>query len=207
MLKHEKRAKRQGFSFIIGIDEAGRGPLAGPVVASAVALNNSNFSQEIRDSKKLSAFQRELAFDEIFTNAYVGIGIMNESIIDSQNILEATYFAMNSAVIHLISKLPKSLTTPKKFSEKVCLLIDGNRFKTDLPYQYKTIIQGDNMSLSIACASIVAKVARDRILMAYDRIFPEYGFGKHKGYPTQEHRQAIRKYGLSSIHRKSFHFS
>ena len=160
---------------------------------------------KIRDYKKLSASQREAAFKEIFQNAYVGVGIINESIIDSQNILEAAFLAMNSAVTNLISKLPKSYTSLKNFSEKVCLLVDGNKFKTDLPYYYETIVKGDNLSLSIACASIVAKVSRDRILMVYDEIFPEYGFGKHKGYPTALHRKAIRKYGPLSIHRKSFH--
>lgn len=199
MLLYETEARDSGFSFVIGVDEAGRGPIAGPVVAAAVALRTHQFSSAIQDSKKLSAARRETAFVEIFENAWVGIGVMNESIIDQINILQATFRAMNTAVAQLLRQLPKP---PDR--KNACLLIDGNRFKSEHPLPFKTIVRGDSSSLSIASASIVAKVTRDRILKVYDRIFPQYLFAKHKGYPTQEHKQAIRQHGLSSIHRKTF---
>ena len=204
MFHFENQASRRGFQFIIGIDEAGRGPLAGPVVACAVSLKKKKFQNKICDSKKISASQREKAFHEILENAYVGIGIMNEEVIDAQNILRATFLAMTLAVHRLIGQLPLRETNQKNFDREVCLLVDGNLFRTDLPYFYQTIIKGDDLSTSIACASIVAKVTRDRILNIYDRIFPQYGFKNHKGYPTFEHREAIKTHGLSPIHRKTF---
>jgi ribonuclease HII len=206
LLKHELQAKRKGFRLVLGIDEAGRGPLAGPVVASAVALCNYHFESTIRDSKKLSARQREKAFLEIWEKAYVGVGVANESVIDEHNILNATFLAMTNAVRHLLANLPQEQRLGSKPKAKVCLLVDGNRFNSDLPYPYVTIVDGESASLSVACASIVAKVIRDRILMVYDKIFPQYGFQHHKGYGTRQHRQAIKRYGLSPIHRKSFHF-
>ena len=205
MLYYENQAKRKGFRFIIGVDEAGRGPLAGPVVAGAVLLKRRKFQNKIADSKKITPQQRERAFHEIFQNAYVGIGLINETVIDSQNILKATHHAMNRAVQQLIAQL-SGIHTQDGLSSYVYLLIDGNSFKTELPYCYQTIIRGDNRSLSIACASIVAKVTRDRILNIYDRIFPQYGFRQHKGYPTRAHREAIFRNGLSPIHRKTFRF-
>lgn len=207
MLDYELKARKEGFTLIIGLDEAGRGPLAGPVVAAAVALKNSDFKNKITDSKKMTPAMREKAFHEIFAHGYVGIGIINETVIDEHNILQATFFAMTNAVRHLVARLPASLRTQKSFNDRTCLLVDGNRFKSDLPFAYKTIVQGDSLCLSIACASIVAKVTRDRILHTYGRIYPQYGFAKHKGYGTQEHRQAIAKHGLSMIHRRSFSFS
>ena len=147
---------------------------------------------------------REQAFGEIFERGYVGIGVISEAVIDTHNILQATFFAMTNAVHQVVTKLPKSLSGQKNFTDKTCLLIDGNQFKKDLPFAYKTIVKGDNLSLSIACASIVAKVTRDRFLHTYDRIYPQYGFNKHKGYPTAEHRKAIAEHGLSMIHRRSF---
>ncbi len=207
MFYYENKAKEKGFRIIIGVDEAGRGPLAGPVVASAIFLKEKKFQNKICDSKKISARQREKAFVEIFEKAYVGIGIVNESVIDSVNILKATYAAMSLAVANLVSRLPPSKFARRDMRKKICVLVDGNSFQTDLPYAYKTIIGGDNLSLSIACASIVAKVTRDRMLSIYDQIFPQYGFKKHKGYPTLDHRRAIAKYGLSLIHRRTFHAS
>ena len=204
---YEGQIKSQGFSLIIGIDEAGRGPLAGPVVASAVTFKNSSeFISDICDSKTLSCQQREQAFHEIWEKAYVGVGIISEAVIDRCNILQATYFAMTNAVRQLISRLPNSNIQREDFHQEVFLLIDGNRFHSDLPFSYKTIVHGDTLVLSIACASIVAKVIRDRILHSYDKIFPEYGFRKHKGYPTKEHKMALRKFGPSLIHRKTFKY-
>ena len=204
MLAFEDKTRKAGFNLIIGIDEAGRGPLAGPVVAAAVALRRSDFSIPIRDSKKLSALQREEAFHEIYKRSYIGIGIINERVIDQANILQATFFAMHNAVVNLIAWLPPAKTSSRLFPQSVCLLVDGNCFRSELPYQFKTIVKGDERVLSIMCASIVAKVTRDRILNIYHRIYPEYGFDRHKGYGTLEHRQAIRRLGPSLIQRRSF---
>lgn len=207
MFRFENQARRKGFRLIIGIDEAGRGPLAGPVVASAICLKKRKFRSKICDSKKINSRQREEAFHEILQNAHVGVGIMNEAIIDTENILRATFHAMAQAVYRLIMRLPVDEAHRKDLNRDVCLLVDGNSFKTDLPYFYRTIIGGDDLSASIACASIVAKVTRDRILNVYDRVFPQYGFRQHKGYPTKAHRAAIQIHGLSIIHRKTFrHF-
>jgi len=200
----EEFAKSQGYSCLIGIDEAGRGPLAGPVVAAAVLLRTHHFSIRIQDSKKMTAAQRQQAFIEIQDNAHIGIGIMNERIIDTYNILQATFLAMNESVRQLNFCLLKAGYDMAKEMTKVCLLIDGNRFRTYLPYSYQTVVGGDNRSLSIACASVLAKVTRDRILDQYHQVFPQYGFNRHKGYPTAIHRQALKQYGPALIHRKSF---
>lgn len=204
MLQFERDAQERGFRLIVGIDEAGRGPLAGPVVASAVALKSFQFQNKIADSKELTHQQRESAFPEIMAKAYVGVGIVSETVIDTHNILKATFFAMTRAVADMISRLPGDVSGRDDFEKDVLLLVDGNRFESPLPYLCRTIVAGDSLSLSIACASIVAKVTRDRILTEYDKVFPQYGFSRHKGYPTAEHRQAIKKHGLSPIHRKTF---
>ena len=204
MRAFEKKALQKGFELVIGIDEAGRGPLAGPVVASAVSLRTFRFKTRISDSKKLSPRQREEAFHEIFDQAYVGVGIISEAVIDEINILEATFVAMNNAVRQLV--LRYSAVHKKNISAgHVHLLVDGNRFKSDLPYSYQTVVDGDESILSIACASIVAKVTRDRILRTYDQIFPAYGFKEHKGYPTAQHKEVLKRLGPTLIHRRSFH--
>jgi len=203
-LYYETQAQDKGLRFIFGVDEVGRGPLAGPVVAAAVCLRHFDFKNPINDSKKMSAKAREAAFYEIFEKGYVGIGIMSEKTIDIVNILNASHLAMDMAIEELIHQMPREVALDEKFNQQVMLLIDGNIFRTQLPYQYKTIIGGDSKSLSIACASIIAKVYRDRILAVYDKIFPQYGFAKHKGYPTKDHRLAIKEHGISIIHRKSF---
>jgi len=194
----ERLARQEGYTLLIGIDEAGRGPLAGPVVASAVSIVDPTFQSRIQDSKTISPRQREAAFLEIMDKAHVGIGIISEAVIDEVNILNATFLAMTNAVNQLFERLPPQ-------EHKVLLMVDGDRFKSDLPYKSKTIVDGDAHVLSIACASIIAKVTRDRILVSYDRIFPQYGFAKHKGYPTAQHKEAIKINGLSPIHRRSFH--
>lgn len=205
MLTFEAEAKLKGYRFIIGVDEAGRGPLAGPVVAAAVMLTNTSFKTKVDDSKKMTESQREKAFLEIFENGVVGIGIMNETVIDSCNILQATFLAMASAVRQLMLRLPAHETAADQFYKQVLLMVDGPHFKTDLPYSCRKIIDGDAQSLSIACASVVAKVYRDRMLKTYDFVYPQYGFKTHKGYPTESHRKAILENGLSPIHRRSFH--
>jgi len=206
MVGYEKKAIADGFRFIFGIDEAGRGPLAGPVVAAAVYLHSSRprFKTTINDSKQMTARSREAAFHEILDHAVVGVGAVSETAIDHINILNASHHAMEFAVLHLVRRMPAELTTSRDFRRHVMLLVDGNIFRSKLPYSYRTIINGDAKCLSIACASIIAKVIRDRMMDHYDRVFPQYGFKQHKGYPTQEHRAAIREHGACRLHRKSF---
>ena len=199
MLNFEKKAKTEGFNVIIGVDEAGRGPLAGPVVAAAVFLRTQKFSSPINDSKKISPLLREQAFHEIQKKAVIGVGIISETVIDRCNILMATFIAIERAVQELMSRIPECQN-----AQDVCLLIDGNQFKSSLPYAYQTIVKGDEKVLSIMCASIVAKVTRDRILNIYDHIFPHYGFKQHKGYATEAHREVLQELGPCEIHRRSF---
>lgn len=200
MFEIEDSLQAKGYRYIVGIDEAGRGPLAGPVVASAVLLKNKKFISRIADSKTMTPLQRDKAFHEIYENAYVGVGIISEVVIDEINILQATFQAMSNAVESLCVQIKE-----ESIRAQVYLLIDGNQFVKDSPYAYLTVVDGDAKVFSIACASIIAKVTRDRILNMYDRIFPEYGFRNHKGYPTISHKKAIREHGLCLIHRKSFH--
>ncbi|MEI6437634.1 MAG: ribonuclease HII [Candidatus Omnitrophota bacterium] len=193
-----------GFRFLFGVDEAGRGPLAGPVVAGAVLLKATDFSVRVGDSKKLSAAQREKAFDQIHERAYVGVGIVSEQVIDEINILRAAHLAMLNAVKELVKSLPEDIRSQQGFEAAVKLLVDGNIFTEKVPYKVETVIGGDAKSLSIACASIIAKVTRDRLIDSYDSVYPQYGFRQHKGYPTAAHRAAIKQHGLSPIHRKTF---
>jgi len=198
LLYYERKFKKRGCNLIIGVDEAGRGPLAGPVTAAAVSLKTPHFKNRIDDSKKLSSAQRERAFGEIVGKSVFGVGMINEQIIDRVNIAVATRMAMEEAVSALIGKLKPG------HKKHIHILVDGNvRIKTGLPFT--NIIKGDSKSKSIACASIIAKVTRDRIMSLYDKIYPEYGFLKHKGYPTEEHRAAIKRFGPSLIHRMSFY--
>ncbi|HOH72287.1 MAG TPA: ribonuclease HII [Syntrophales bacterium] len=188
----EERARQRGFRLIAGIDEAGRGPLAGPVVAAAVVLPDRYSHPDINDSKKLTSRSRELLFEVIRTDALaVGIGVVDSRVIDELNILRATLLAMREAVADL-QVVPD------------CLLVDGNQ-SVPLEIPQETIVKGDGRSVSIAAASIVAKVSRDRIMEIYHRQFPYYNFFKNKGYGTAEHRRAIREHGFCKIHRRSFH--
>ena len=178
-------------SLLAGVDEAGRGPLAGPVVAAAVILPKSFYLDSIKDSKKISEKKRMIVYKEIIENALdVGVGICHEEEIDQINILEATYKAMKKALGSLRRK--PHLT-----------LIDGLKAKISM-YNCKYIIKGDSKSQSIAAASIVAKVVRDKMMINYDKVFTEYGFAKHKGYGTKFHIEAIINNKSSPIHRKSF---
>lgn len=203
LIKYETEAKNQGFRFVLGVDEAGRGPLAGPVVAAAVCLKSMDFTCRIDDSKKMTVKARQRAFHEIIDRAYVGIGFISEVGIDHVNILNATFFAMEFATLRLIRQIQKDLKADVGF-DQVKILVDGNSFKVNMPYKYQTIIGGDALSLSIACASIVAKTYRDRLMENYDQLYPQYGFKGHKGYPTASHKKAIIEYGPSMIHRKTF---
>ena len=191
MSKYEDDAYMYGFQRVAGIDEAGRGPLAGPVVAACVMLPEGCLIEGVNDSKKLSSVQREKLYDIIVEKAVsLGIGIVNEKCIDDINILNATKQAMKNA-IDQIKPLPDML------------LIDAVRLK-DVDIAQFPIIKGDSLSISIAAASIIAKVTRDRLIEEADGIYPQYGFKNHKGYGTEEHINAIKKYGICPIHRVSF---
>ncbi|HJV35713.1 ribonuclease HII [Geomonas sp.] len=191
MLAHEAQALRRGYNQIAGVDEAGRGPLAGPVVAAAVILPVGLLLPEVNDSKQLTAEKREELFDLIHREAIsVGVGVGDHELVDRINILQATLCAMREAV--------QGLKPPPDF-----LLIDGiSNIPMNIPQ--RTVKQGDSLSLSIAAASIIAKVTRDRMMMEYDLLYPGYGFASHKGYAAASHMAAIAELGPSPIHRKSF---
>jgi len=193
LLIYERQLWQQGLQWVAGVDEAGRGPLAGPVVAAAIIFpRGQEILSGVNDSKKLSAAQREKAYEVIMQQAAgVGIGIVSESEIDEINILQATYRAMLQAVNNLVQP-PQHL------------LIDG-RGRPETFYPVTTLIKGDSRSLSIAAASIIAKVTRDRLMLEFHDQYPQYGFARHKGYPTRAHLQAIRQHGWCPIHRRSFH--
>jgi len=187
----EREARKGGYFQIAGVDEAGRGPLAGPVVSAAVVLPQSFDIEGVDDSKKLSPKKRIELYPRILDAAQaVGVGIVDAATIDRINILQATLQSMVKAVADL-SVSPDYL------------LVDGI-FEVSLPLPQKTITKGDSRSISIAAASVIAKVTRDRLMVKYDDLYPQYGFAKHKGYPTQAHKEAVRQFGCSPIHRKSF---
>ncbi len=192
MLEYEQKYWSRGIKFIAGIDEAGRGPLAGPVVASAVIFEEGVLIEGVNDSKKLSEKKREELFHIIHEKALtVGIGIVSHEVIDRINILQASFLAMNKALELLIIK-------PQQ------LLVDGNFFRHE-QYRVENIIKGDGLSHSIAAASIIAKVTRDTLMKEMHEQYPVYGFAKHKGYGTKAHIEAIRLHGYSPIHRRTFH--
>ena len=187
----EQRAAREGYRTIAGIDEAGRGPLAGPVVSAAVILPPGGATAGIDDSKKLSPAKRDRLYDHIYRTATaVGIGIVDAVEIDRINILQAALRSMAIAVRNL---------RPQPHY----LLIDGI-FEIPCPLPQAAVAKGDSRSASIAAASIVAKVTRDRMMAVYHQYYPQYGFDRHKGYPTKAHKEAIRAHGCSPIHRRTF---
>jgi ribonuclease HII len=187
----ERTAWERGYSLVAGVDEAGRGPLAGPVVAAAVILPTGFDITGIRDSKKLRPLQRDDAYERIIVEAAAfGVGICSHEIIDEINILQATYRAMRLAI------------------EAMCveadhILVDGRAIPS-LRTSQQGIPHGDALSVSIAAASIIAKVTRDRLMCEMDECYPEYGFARHKGYCTAEHLEAITRHGICEIHRRSF---
>lgn len=191
MWEIEKSLKEKGYKYIAGVDEAGRGPLAGPVYAAAVILPEDADISGINDSKKLSPKKREELYEKI-TQLAVSYAIfsVDEKEIDEINILNATHKAMNGAVNNL-SKKPDYV------------IIDGNSIK-GMETEHETVVKGDAKSISIAAASILAKVARDRYIDKMGEVYPEYGFEKHKGYGTKAHTDAILKYGMCPIHRRTF---
>ncbi len=187
----EKKATEKGYREIAGIDEAGRGPLAGPVVSAAVILPQTFSVADVIDSKKLSAKKRARLYQEIYAGAVsVGIGIVDPVEIDRINILQASLLAM-------------AMATNNLRPQPECLLIDGPfRIPSHLPQ--KPIAKGDTLSVSIAAASIVAKVTRDRLMERYHEYYPQFGFCRHKGYPTRAHKEAIHRFGYCPIHRRTF---
>lgn len=222
----ENALRIDGYEFVIGIDEAGRGPLAGPVVAAATTVRkseilnpkfetlptgrqaNSKFQSRvlgtniknldmIRDSKTLSEKQREKMFDFIHEHFYVGIGICDHKTIDRINILEAAFLAMKSALTDLKKQI-------RYQDAKHIIVVDGNKKIPNLSLDQKAIVGGDGIVKSISAASIIAKVTRDRIMYAAHAKYPEYQFDKHKGYGTKLHMDSLQKYGPCAIHRQTF---
>ena len=190
LLAYEKELYNEGIEYIAGTDEAGRGPLAGPVVAAAVILPKGLIITGVNDSKQLTEKKREELFDIINEKALaVGVSFIDNNKIDEINILEASRLAMMEAI--------KQLKIKPEY-----VLSDAMKMNIDVPV--KPIIKGDALSESIAAASIIAKVLRDRYMDEMDLKYPNYGFKKHKGYPTKDHIEAIKKYGITPIHRKTF---
>jgi len=228
----EKKLFSEGYAFVIGTDEAGRGPLAGPVVAAVAIARNfqftiSNFQAPclpadrnsndqtclsadkvsndkawdlVRDSKKLSAKQREKAFDFILENFYIGVGMCDHKTIDEINILEASFLSMKKALSDLKTKFRHEMPN---FDNNI-ILVDGNKKIPNLSLYQEAVIGGDRISKSISAASIIAKVTRDRIMLEMHEKYPQYGFDKHKGYGTKQHMDALREFGPCEIHRQTF---
>lgn len=192
LFKYENELKDKGIHIIGGTDEAGRGPLFGPVVAACVVLKDNFDIKGINDSKKLSEKKREEYFDYIMENSIVGISVISSEIIDKINIYEASRLGMMNAIkeVRKKTKLEYVLTDAMKLPE--------------LDIGYNAIIKGDAKSASIAAASIIAKVTRDRIMYEYDKKYPEYEFGKHKGYPTKRHIELLNKYGIIDGYRLTY---
>ena len=188
----EEDLYKNGAKYICGIDEAGRGPLAGPVVVASVIMPKDSMIEGVNDSKKVSEKKREKVYEEIIKEALsYSVGIVDETKIDEINILQATKKGLTNSVKEL------------KITPDI-ILVDALTNIDTCGIPYKSIIKGDALSYSIAAASIIAKVTRDRIMLGYDKVYPEYGFAKHKGYGTSAHITAIKEYGLCPIHRRSF---
>ncbi len=222
----ERKLKRKGYSMIAGLDESGRGPLAGPVIAAAVVMRLFSLSAfrplKIKDSKKLNSRHRKKIFEIIKNHPEIewAVGRVSEKVIDKINILEATKLAMERAVKNLENKIRKKTESFLGSSDNILkqqaksrkiknnhlidfLIIDGN-FGINLNIPQKLIIKADEKVFSCVLASIVAKVVRDEIMLKYHKKYPQYGFDRHKGYPVKVHKKLIKKYGLCKIHRKTF---
>lgn len=190
MRQYENKYILEGKKYIAGCDEAGRGPIAGPLVIATCVLPNDFYDERINDSKKLTAKKRELLYDIIIENALdYQIIIYNEEIVDKLNVYQASKRGMEEGILNLKERPDIVLT-------------DAMPLSIDIPFE--SIIKGDAKSITIAAASILAKVTRDRIMIEYDKQYPEYGFKNHKGYPTKQHKEALEKYGVLPIHRKTF---
>jgi ribonuclease HII len=191
-LEHENTLRARGFSLIAGIDEAGRGPLAGPVVAAAVILPCDYHHDVLRDSKQLTPLQRDRLYEELVarTDVFWAVAVVTHREVDKLNILRATHKAMRAAVA-LLNSAPDHV------------LIDGLPVRP-FPIRQIALVDGDALSFSIAAASVIAKVTRDRLMFDFDREFPEYGFAQHKGYATELHLERLRQHGPCPIHRRTF---
>ncbi len=188
----EEKLYSEGANYICGIDEAGRGPLAGPVVVASVILPRESMIEGVNDSKKITENKRERVYEEIIKQAIsYGVGIIDENKIDEINILQATKLGLTNSIKEL-------KVTPD------IILVDALKGIDTCNIPYQSIIKGDALCYSIAAASIIAKVTRDRIMKGYDKVYPEYGFATHKGYGTAKHIEAIKEYGICPIHRRSF---
>ena len=190
--KMENELRQKGFNAICGIDEAGRGPLAGPVVVASVIMPENSMIEGVNDSKKISEAKREKLYDQIISEAIsYGVGIIDEEEIDTINILNATKKGLTLAISQLKVKPDLIIVDALEHIDTMCI-------------PYESIIKGDAKCYSISAASIIAKVTRDRIMREWDEVYPQYGFKQHKGYGTSKHIAAIKEYGLCPIHRKSF---
>ena len=190
--EHEEELRKKGFKYICGIDEAGRGPLAGPVVVASVIMPLDSMIEGVNDSKKVSEKKREKLYDLILEEAIsYGVGIVGQDEIDDINILNATKKGLTMSLQELTQKPD-------------IIIVDALNHIDTLGIPYESIIKGDAKCYSIAAASIIAKVTRDRIMREWDKVYPEYGFSKHKGYGTASHIAAIREYGPCQLHRKTF---
>lgn len=189
-LVFERQLKKEGYQFIAGIDEVGRGPLAGPVVAACVIMREDSHLLDVNDSKQISLSKRDELYDAILNECVAyGVGIISHEVIDEINIYEATKLAMQKAVDNMVQ-------------QPDYLLIDAMKLSNGMPQQ--SLIKGDSRSYSIACASIIAKVTRDRMMSDYAKKYPKYDFDHNAGYGTKKHLEALYKYGVTEIHRKTF---
>lgn len=189
-LKYEQMAYAQGKHHIIGLDEAGRGPMAGPLVVGAVIFPQGYYDERINDSKKLTEKKREELYQTIIDHALAyQIEIIDVEEVDRLNVYRASQKGMLDAIRHISIQPDYALSDAMPLGESIA---------------HQAIIKGDSLSISIAAASILAKVTRDRIMKEYDRMYPNYGFAQHKGYPTKQHKEALKKYGVTPIHRRSF---
>lgn len=189
-LKFEQAAYELGHSYIIGLDEAGRGPMAGPLVVAGVIFPKGYYNEEINDSKKLSEKKRETLYDLIVQDALAyQIEIIDVDEVDSLNVYQASRKGMIDAIQHISVQPDFALSDAMPLGDFIA---------------HEAIVKGDSLSISIGAASILAKVTRDRIMKEYDLQYPEYGFAKHKGYPTKQHKEALKMYGVTPIHRRSF---
>ncbi len=196
--KKEASLYNSGAQLVIGVDEVGRGPLAGPVVAAAVSFKNNldeDWWEQITDSKKLSLKKRDYLYEQILKNSSYSFGVASVEEIEQLNILQASLLAMHRAVDDLLKQSNHS---------NAFVLIDGRNIIPNLPVKQESIVRGDSLVHSIAAASVIAKVYRDNLMQQFAEQFPNYGLDKHKGYGTKFHIEAIRKHGLSIIHRPSF---
>ena len=189
-LKYEKAAYQQGKKVIIGLDEAGRGPMAGPLVVGAVIFDKNYYNEDIDDSKKLTEKKREALYDVIIHDALAyQIEIIDGEEVDRLNVYQASKIGMLIAIEHISLQPDFALTDAMPLGDAI---------------DHQAIIKGDHLSMTIGAASILAKVTRDRIMKDYDAMYPQYGFAKHKGYPTKQHKEALLHYGVTPIHRRSF---